>query len=162
MKPETYGIIWHVVLESKIQLVNCKLSPKYLIGLLSLSDINAIDAYIFWSLLLSPLLDYFCDARLTLSPKRTCFLRFSFSLGGFGNLESSWSSDPCLKHLWVVRSVRLLSESPAAWYFSSSFMIILRHFSAEWLAPPQNVHFVWTIFSLTLFLPQPELLSIFR
>ena len=49
IKSETYGVILHIYLWSKIQLVNLELSPKYLLGLLSLLDIHAIDAYIFWS-----------------------------------------------------------------------------------------------------------------
>ena len=55
--------MWHVAPESKIQLVNCELSPKFPLGHLLLPDIRAIDAYIFWSLLLLPLL----HARLTFS-----------------------------------------------------------------------------------------------
>ena len=59
IKSETCGFIRHVSPESKIQLFNCKVSPKYLLGLLSLSEICAIYEYIFWSLSLSPFLYYF-------------------------------------------------------------------------------------------------------
>ena len=125
IKPKICGVIWHIAPESKIQLVNCKLSPKYLLELLSLSDIRSINAYIFWSLLLSPLLHYFCDAWLHLSLKRICFCHFSLYLGGFGNLAIRGSSDPHLKHLRGVHSVRLLSETPATRSFSFSFLILL-------------------------------------
>ena len=49
MKSETSGVIWHVAPESKIQLVNCELSPYFTIWCSSLLDIRAIDAYILWS-----------------------------------------------------------------------------------------------------------------
>ena len=55
MKYETYGVMWHVATESKIQLVNYELSPKFPLGHLSLPDIRAIDAYIFWYMLFLPL-----------------------------------------------------------------------------------------------------------
>ena len=42
---ETFGVMWHVALESKIQLVNFVLSPKFPLGHLSELDIRAIDAY---------------------------------------------------------------------------------------------------------------------
>ena len=106
------------------------------------------------SLLFSP----FPHAWLKFSLKRTCFRRFSLYFGGFGHFEIRWSSDPHINFFWGVRSVHLLSESPAARAFSFSCMIILKHFSAEWLAPPQKVHFVWTVFTLSLFLSQTELL----
>ena len=83
IKSETSGIMWHVAPESKIQLINCELSPKFLLGNSSLPDIRAIDAYIFWSslfLLLS-------RAQLPFSLKRTCFRRFSLSFGGFGHFS---------------------------------------------------------------------------
>ena len=46
IKSEISGIMWQVAPESKIQLVSCKLSPKYLIGLSALEEICATDAYI--------------------------------------------------------------------------------------------------------------------
>ena len=81
MKSETSGVMWHVASESKIQLVNCELSPKFPLEYLSLLDIHAIDAYFLWSLLFSP----FLYAPLTFSLKRTCFRHFSFSFGGLGH-----------------------------------------------------------------------------
>ena len=55
MKSETSGVIWHVTLEYKIQLVNCELSLYFSLERSSLLDIRAIDAYIFWSSLFFPL-----------------------------------------------------------------------------------------------------------
>ena len=137
----------HVAPESKLQLVHCKLSPKFPLGHLSLPYIYAVDAYIFWSLLFL----LFLHARLPFSLKRTCFHCFSFSFGGFGNFEIRLSSDPHLKHFRGVRSVRLLSESPNARAFSFSCMILLNNFSAEWLAPTQkNALFLENICSLTI------------
>ena len=127
IKYETSGVMWHVDLESKIQLVNCKLSPKFPLGKFSLSDIIAIDASIFWSLLFSPLY----HARFTFSLKRTFFCLFVLSFGGFRNFEIRLSSDLHLKHFRGVRYVRLLSESPAARAFSFSCLILLKCFSAE-------------------------------
>ena len=37
--------------------------------------------------------------------------------------------------------VRCFSKSPAARSFSLSFIIFFKHFSAEWLVPPQKVNF---------------------
>ena len=124
MKSETSGVIWHVDPESTIQLVNCELSPKFLLRHSSLTDICAIDAYIFWSLIFLSLL----HSWLRFSIKHTCFCCFSLSFGGFGYFAIRWSSDPHLKHFWGVRSVHLLSELPAAQAFSCSFLIHLKHF----------------------------------
>ena len=74
IKSETSGVMWHVAPESKIQLINCELSAKFPLGNLSLSDIRAIDAYIFWSVLFLALL----YARLHFSFKRTCFRHFHY------------------------------------------------------------------------------------
>ena len=76
IKSENFGIIWNIALEHKIQLVYFKLSPKSILWDSSLSDIRAIDSYIFWSLLFSPLSNSFCDTWLPLSLKRTCFRSF--------------------------------------------------------------------------------------
>ena len=91
---------------------------------------------------------YFCDARLPFSPKRTFFRHLSLSLNGFRHFSNIPSPDLHLKHLQGVRSVRLLSESPAARAFYFSFLILLKHFSTEWLAPPQKAHFLWIRFAL--------------
>ena len=48
IKSKTSGVMWHVDPESKIQLVNCELSPKFSLGLLSLTYMRAIDAYILF------------------------------------------------------------------------------------------------------------------
>ena len=46
MKPETYGIMWHVAPKSKIQLVNWELSQYFTLERSSLLYIRAIYAYI--------------------------------------------------------------------------------------------------------------------
>ena len=84
MKSETSGVIWHVAPKSKTQFVNCELSPYFTLLLYSSLDIPAIDAYILWSSLSSPL----SHARSPFSLKRTCFRRFRylfFWLGAFCN-----------------------------------------------------------------------------
>ena len=157
MKSETYGVIWHVAPESKIQLVNCELSPYFSLERLSLLDISAIYAYIFWSSLFLPLL----HARLPFLLKLTCLRIFSLSFGGLGHFAIKWSSDPHLKHFWGGRSEFLLDETSTARAFSFSFLILLKHFSAELLLPPLNLHFFWTACAISLFLLEPELLSVF-
>ena len=79
IKSETSGVMWHVAPETKIHLVNCELSPKFPQGHLSLPEMRAIDAYIFWSLLFSLL----SHARLPFSLKCTCFRFFLLFFGGF-------------------------------------------------------------------------------
>ena len=143
-------------------MVNCKLPPKYLLELSLLQDIRAIYANIFWSLSLSPFSYSFCDAQLPLSFRWNCFLRFSLYLDGLGHLETRLSTVLHSRHFWGVRLVCCLSKSPAAWDFYLSFLIFLTYISAEWLVPPQKVRFVLTIFSISLFLTEPELLSIFK
>ena len=122
MKSETAGVVWHVALESKIQLVNCELSPKIPLGNSSLPDIRAIDAYIWWSLLFSPL----SHERLPFSLKRTWFRRFLLSFSDFGHFTIRWFSDPHLKHFRGVHSFRLLSKWPAARAFSFFCIILLK------------------------------------
>ena len=159
MKSITSGVIWHVAPESKIQLVNCELSPYFTLLCSSSLDIRAIDAYILWSLLSFPLL----HARLPFSFKRTFFRRFSLSFGSLGHFAIMWSSDPHLKHFRGGRSEFLLGETSTARDFSFYFLILLKHFSTEWLLPPQNVPFSWTECALSLCLLDPEtLLSRFR
>ena len=74
--------MWHVAPESKIQLVKWELSPKFPLGYSLFTDMRAIDAYIFWSLLFLLL----SHALLTLSLKRTYFCRFSLSSGAYGHV----------------------------------------------------------------------------
>ena len=151
IKTETSGIIWHFYPESKIQLVNWKLSPKCLLGNLSLSDIHAIYAYIFWSLLFCQFSGYFSDAWSPLSLKCTCFRRFSFYLGGFIHFAIRWSSDPNLKHLGGVHSIRLFSESPASQDFSLSFLIFWIFFCIMVGTSTKSALFLDKICSLTIF-----------
>ena len=158
MKSETSRVRWPIVPESRIQLVNCKLSPYFSLESSSLLDLLSIDAYIFWSSLLLLL----SHAWLPFSLKRTYFRHFSLSFGGLGHFTIMWSSDPHLKHFRGVRSICLLDVTSAARAFPYFFLILLKHFSAEWLLPQQNVHFVWTACALSLFLPKTGLLSRFR
>ena len=153
---KTRNLWCHVARSSRFQNPIGKLQTvtKFPLGHSSLPDIRAIYAYIFWSLLFSPL----SHAQLPFSLKRTSFRRFSFYFGGFRNFAIMWSSDPYLKYFQGVHSVCLLSESPAARAFSFPSLILLNFFSAEWLVPPQKVHFVWTLFALSIFLPKPDLL----
>ena len=92
IKSETFVVMWHIDPESKVQLVNYKLSPKFLLGHSSLIDMRAIDAYIFLSLLFLPL----SHTRLPFSLKHTSFLRILLSVGGFGHFAIRWYSDPHL------------------------------------------------------------------
>ena len=73
--------------------------------------------------------------------KQTFFCRFLLSLGGFRNLATRLSIDPHLKILQGVRSVRCLSESPAARDFSLILFNPLKTKYSKWLAPPKKVHF---------------------
>ena len=82
MKSEISDVMWHVAPESKIQLVNCKLSPYFSLERSSVLVIRSIDVYILWSLLFSPL----SHARLTFLLKRAFLRCFSLSLGGFENV----------------------------------------------------------------------------
>ena len=95
MKSETSGVMWNVAPESKIQLVNCELSPYFSLLRSSLLDIRAIDTYIWWSSLFFPL----SHERLPFSLKRTCFCHFLLSFGGLGHFEIMRSSDPHLQQL---------------------------------------------------------------
>ena len=146
-----YMHLWHKFLamtngKIMVRLSQFSVLPWFLH--LLLLEICAIDAYISQSLLFSPL----SHARLPFSLKHTCF----------GHFAIMWSSDTYLNHLWGVRSICLLDETSTARDFSLSFLILLKHCSAEWLTPPQNVHCVWTACALSLSLPKPELLSIFK
>ena len=67
-----------------------------------------------------------CTIKFSL--KHTWFFFFSFSFGGFGNFAIRWYSDPHLKHFRGVRSVCLLSKSPAARAFSFYGLILLDSF----------------------------------
>ena len=124
IKSETSGFMWHVALESKIQLVNYEVSTNFPLENLSLLDMRAIYAYIFWSLFFLLLL----RERLTFSLKITCFCCFSLSFGCFGHFVIRWSSDPHLKHFIDVLSIHLLSEAPAAPNVSFSCLILVKHF----------------------------------
>ena len=113
--------MWCVAPESKIQLVNCELSPKFPLGHLSLLDMHVIYAYIFWSLLFMFLL----SERLPCSLNCTCFHHFSLYFGVFGHFSIRWSSDQHLKHFRDVCSVLLFSEWLVTRDFYFSCLILL-------------------------------------
>ena len=158
IKFETSGVMWHVASKYKIQLVHCKLSPYFSLFRLSLLEIRAIDAYILWSLLFLR----WSHAQLKFSLKTTCLRCFSLSFVGLGHFAIMGSSDPHLKHFRGRSYEFLVDEISTARVFSLSFLILLKHFSTEWLLPQQNVKFVWTECALSLFILEPELLSRFR
>ena len=60
----------------------------------------------------------------------------------------------------MFSSLSVQINSRESFYLIMSFSLIF--LLAELLLPPQKVHFVWTIFSLYLFIPHPELLSRFK
>ena len=93
---------------------------------------------LFQSLVFLPLL----HAILSFSLKCTCFLRFSFYFGDFRLFAIMLSSFPHLQHFQGIRFVRLLFKSSAAHDFSFSYLILLKHFNAEWLTPPHELHFI--------------------
>ena len=68
--------------------------------------------------------------QFTMTPllKHTWFRCLLLSFGSFGNFIIRWSSYPHMKHLRGVRSFCCLSDSPAAWAFPLSFLILLKHF----------------------------------
>ena len=158
IKYEFYAIMWHIAPESKIQLVNCELSTKFPLEYSLLPDILAIDAYIFLSLLFS----IFLYAQFPFLFKGTCFLCISLSFGGFEHFAMMWSSDPHLKSF-----TRRVFYTSVVWMTSRTkcFSLLsdyLDFFSVELLASPPKVHFAWTVFAISLFLPKPELLSRFK
>ena len=119
MKYETYGVMWHVDPESKIQMVNCELSPYFSLLQSSSQDICLIDAYILWLSLSSPLL----HEQLPFLLKLTCLRHLSLSFGGLGHFEIMWSLDPHLNNFGGGRSEFLLYETSTARVFSFSCLI---------------------------------------
>ena len=112
--------MWHVAQESKIQLLNYKMSSKFPLEHFSLSDIHAIDAYIFWSLLFLPLF----QEKLTFSLKRTWFRHFSLSfwwLWTFCNnvifRSASKTFARRMFHLSVVRITSRMRFYFSFWFF---------------------------------------------
>ena len=135
-----YMHIWHVCMvmtnvQVRIIVTVCNWPIRFWIW-----EQRAIYAYILWSSSFSPL----WHAWLPLSLKRTRLWRFLLSFGGLGHFAIMWSSDPHPKHFWGGRSEFMLDETSTARAFSFYFMILLKHFSAAWLLPPQNVHFAWS------------------
>ena len=145
---------------SKTHLVNWKLSPKLLLGHSSLSDIRAIDAYIYWSMLFLLLPHSFYDARLPFSLKRTWFFRFSFYLGGLVHFAIMWSLDSSLKHLQGGAFHTTVFQITS---HTSVLLLLSDYFEPFFWRMVSNSTkgLVWKIFALTLFLPQPQIMSRF-
>ena len=112
---EIYSVVWQVAPASKYQLVSCEISPKCLLGISTLEDIRAIDAYI--------LCDSFCSILFSNSLSIFVYLYahiFIFSVFqwnifseffGFGKSAIRLCSNPRLKHafgFWLLRFVHLL------------------------------------------------------
>ena len=100
-KSEISGVMWQVVPESKIQLVSCELSPKYLLGLSTLEGIHAIGVYILCdlchSVLFSDYLYFFFDLNAqVLSFTRSSELYFTTYLVS----DNLWSSDHPI-YIWI-------------------------------------------------------------
>ena len=123
IKYETYGIMWHIAPESRIQ--NPIIQLQTITRIFTRTFVIArhkchrcIHLLLFLFLPLS-------HAQLPFSLRHTCFRRFSLSFGGFGNFEIRWYWDPHLKHFRGIRSVCLLSEASTARVFSFYFIILL-------------------------------------
>ena len=98
---EISGDILQVSPESKIQFISCELSPKYLLGISTLEDICAIDAYI--------LCDLFCS--IILSDYLFIFVNF---YAQFLTLRKSSETLPWIFQLQTIwNPVMLLSTSEA-------------------------------------------------
>ena len=151
-KYETSGVMWQVALESKIQLVSYELSPKYILGVSTLEDIRAIDAYIFWDLFCSKFLSYALYIYFYLYVQvfgLYVFQKTLFSIfPGPGKSVIQWSSDPHLKHLFgfiLLCSVHLLLGLRELKYelnflFPFPFLCCLKKISVG-CDPPQWLHF---------------------
>ena len=151
--------MWKVIHESKIQLVSCEISPKYLLGLSMLEEIRAIDAYIFCDSFHSvffPILPQFspiCTYKFSTFP-RSSELYFPIYPG----LENLKSSDPP-NHIWstyldfncYVQFVCFRVALIEIWIeltITLSLIYCFTQFSYG-CYPPQLLHLEWAIFALT-------------
>ena len=85
-KSEISGVMWQVAPEYKIQLVSCKVSPKYLLEISALEEIGSIDAYIFCELFCSVLLS---DVLSIFSICTDEFMIYLFQLNFFYKISVS-------------------------------------------------------------------------
>ena len=103
------GVVWQVAPDSKIWLVSCELSPKYLIGISTLEYICAIDMNIHYHKFLYTYLRCFIYFRQSLCTIFRIFhvpMNFLFHFSGFRLFAIQWSSDPHLKHIFGFRPLR--------------------------------------------------------
>ena len=162
IKPETWGVIWYVSPESKIQLVNFQTITK-------ISTITFFNnrhmchrcIYILIVIIIT-VLGLFLICTITPFIKREITLLFVIIFRWFWEFINKMIYRSTSKTFARWAFSVCLPKSPAARYFPSYFLIFSKYFSVGWLVPPQKVHFVWTRFALYLFLPDRELLSIFK
>ena len=152
IKSGTSGITWHIAPESKIQLFYYGLSPKFLLGNSSLSDIRSIDAHIFWSLLFFPLLHFFLRCTITSFIKTYSLSPFIVFFGWLQKFCNQIIFRSASKILWCVISVRLLSESLATRAFSVYFLILLKTIYRMVSTTTKSENFPDKICSLTIFI----------
>ena len=150
--------MWQLVPESKMQLVSCKLPPKYLLGVSTLEGIHSIDAYIFMRLILFCtfvwFLIYFCWFYAQVFGFYMFQWTLFFEFSGFWQSVIQWSSNLHLKHVfgyWLLRSVRLFLglrylKVELNLLLPFTFLCWFKNFSVG-CDPPQWLHFEWEIFA---------------
>ena len=163
IQSEISGAVWQVAPESKIQLVSCELSPKYLLGISALEDISAIDVYIFcdsiWYVMFYDVLSIFVNLYALVLGFSVFQWTFLSKVYGFRKFAMKLSSDPHLKHVfcfWPLRSLQFLldlCELKGGFLYPFYFLCCLKHFSVG-CEPPQWLHLDWVKFSLSLFLTE--------
>ena len=144
--------MWKIAPESKIQLVSCKMSPYFLLGISALVDTRTIDVYIFCDSLPSVL---FCDVLFILFDLYARVLGFSVfqwkflsRVSSFGQFSMKWSSDTHLKHVFgfqKLRSLRYLLELcvlKVGFLYPYLCICCLKTFSVG-CEPPQWLHLDW-------------------
>ena len=109
-KSEISGFVWQVAPDSKIQLVSCKLSPEYLLGIYALEDICDIDVYFlfdyFYFSLFSDVLFIFVDLYAWVLWISAFQFNLFSKVSGFRPFEMKLSSNPHMTHILVFRPIR--------------------------------------------------------
>ena len=110
IKSELSVVMWKFAPESKIQLVSCNMSPKYVLGMSALEVIYTIDAYILCGLLWYVLFSWVSSIFLYLYARILGFsvLQWTFfhKVSGIGEFEMKWSYYLHLKHVFGLRPLR--------------------------------------------------------
>ena len=111
------GFMWQVAPDSKIQLVSCEMSPKYLLYISAKEWIRAIYVYIIcyliWSVLCFSVLSIFVDIYAPVLGFYVFQWNFLFKIPCCEIFLTKLSSYPHLKRafgLLALRSIRLLLE----------------------------------------------------